>query len=109
MPKEGVRFMRLMVLFDLPVKTKAERKEANLFRRFLKSDGYDMLQLSVYCRICRGQDMVDKHLARLQGHLPPTGCVRALQVTNQQYARMKILVGEMRKQEKVAAQQLLLF
>lgn len=101
--------MRLMVFFDLPVSSKEERREAAGFRNFLLSDGYDMVQFSVYCRICRGQDTVDKHLLRLNGHLPTTGCVRALQVTDQQYARMKILVGKMKKKEKIAARQLLLF
>ncbi len=43
MPKEEVRYMRLMVFFDLPVKTKLERKDANLFRKFLQADGYDWI------------------------------------------------------------------
>lgn len=67
--------------------------EVARFRKFLLGDGYVMLQFSVYMRICRGQDMVDAHLHRLEGHLPVRGCVRALQVTDQQYARMKFLVG----------------
>ena len=109
MPREEVRFMRLLVFFDLPVKTKEERREATRFRNFLLADGYDMLQLSVYARICRGQDMADKHIRRLTGSLPPTGCVRLLQVTDKQYGRMKILVGTPKAQEKIAATQLLLF
>lgn len=108
MPKEEVRYMRLMVFFDLPVKTKLERKDANLFRKFLQADGYDMVQLSVYSRVCRGREGVEKHLARLRGHLPPSGCVRLLQLTEQQYGRIQILVGQKRPVEKVGAQQLLL-
>lgn len=109
MPADGVRFMRVLVFFDLPVKTKAERKEATQFRKFLLTDGYTMIQLSVYSRICRGQEAVNKHQARLQGNLPSSGCIRALQVTEQQYARMQIFVGEMKPVEKVGATQLLLF
>ena len=109
MPREEVRFMRLLVFFDLPVKTKEERREATRFRNFLLADGYDMIQLSVYARICRGQEMADKHIRRLTGHLPPAGCVRLLQVTDKQYGRMKILVGAPKVQEKIAAAQLLLF
>ncbi len=101
--------MRLMVFFDLPVTSKAERSAAAKFRNFLLSDGYDMVQFSVYCRLCRGQDVVDKHLSRLNGHLPQTGCVRAMQVTDQQYNRMKILVGKFKPAEKIATRQLLLF
>lgn len=67
-----------------------------------------MVQLSVYSRVCRGREGVEKHLARLQGHLPPSGCVRLLQLTEQQYGRIQILVGQKRPVEKVGAQQLLL-
>ena len=35
MPAEEVRYMRLLVFFDLPVKTKDDQREANRFRNFL--------------------------------------------------------------------------
>ena len=38
------RFMRMMVFFDLPVVTKAERRAYTVFRRFLLNDGYDKIQ-----------------------------------------------------------------
>lgn len=108
MPKEGVRFMRLIVLFDLPVKTKKDRKRANAFRNFLQKDGYDMLQLSIYMRLCRGRDAISKHMQRLKGNLPPYGCVRVLELTDKQYERMEILVGELPRAER-RVEQLLLF
>lgn len=100
--------MWLMVFFDLPVGTKAERKHATRFRNFLKDDGYLMLQWSVYARICRAEDGVEKHLTRVRKSLPPKGNVRTLQVTDKQYGRMKLLVGESTKSERAAAQQLVL-
>ena len=103
-----VRYMYLMVFFDLPVKTKDDRRRASRFRRFLINDGYDMLQLSVYSRICREQDGLDKHLKRLQANLPPEGNVRALQVTDKQMARMKFLVGARKKHEETGSDQLIL-
>ena len=42
----------LMVAFDLPVKTKEERKRATDFRNFLLDDGFQMIQFSVYARPC---------------------------------------------------------
>ena len=51
--------------------------DATRFCKFLIDDGYTMLQFSVYMRICRGQDMVDAHMRRLEGHLPEKGSVRA--------------------------------
>ena len=85
--------MRLMVLFDLPVVTKDERRAYAQFRRFLLNDGYDMIQFSVYGRILNGTDAEEKHMKRLLNSLPPEGSIRVLTVTEKQYASMKILVG----------------
>lgn len=102
--------MRLIVFFDLPVTTAAKRKAAGEFRRFLQKDGYQMLQLSVYSRIVRGRDSLQKHNKRLCQNLPEEGSVRCLEVTEKQYASMKVLLGELKSQEKrVNADQLLLF
>ncbi len=100
--------MWLFVFFDLPVKTKGERRAATRFRNFLKKDGYLMLQLSVYARVCRGQDAVDKHLKRATASLPEKGSVRALQVTEKQYARMRFLLGTADINEKKAPDQMVL-
>ena len=40
------RLMRILVMFDLPVKTKAERRSATQFGIFV-GDGYHMVQYSV--------------------------------------------------------------
>jgi CRISPR-associated protein Cas2 len=100
--------MWLFVFFDLPVGTKTERRHATRFREFLKDEGFMMLQFSVYARVNRGEEAVDKHLARVAKRLPPKGNVRTLTVTDRQYARMKLLVGESTKNEKAAPQQLVL-
>lgn len=102
--------MRLLVLFDLPVVTKAERRAYTIFRRFLINDGYDMIQFSVYGRLINGNDALEKHMKRLVDHLPQEGSIRCLAVTEKQYASMKLLVGLPLFQEKtVKSDQLLLF
>ncbi|WP_245593637.1 CRISPR-associated endonuclease Cas2 [Azospirillum halopraeferens] len=103
-----MRILWLFIFFDLPVGTKAERRNATRFRTFLKDDGYMMLQLSVYARVCRGEDAVSKHMQRVIKRLPPKGSVRALQVTDKQYARMHLLLGEPAKSEAVAPRQMVL-
>jgi len=100
--------MWLFVFFDLPVTTKTGRRLSTRFRKFLKNDGYMMLQFSVYARVCRGDEAVDKHVGRVTRNLPKAGNVRALQVTDKQYARMKLLLGEAEKNEQVAPQQMVL-
>lgn len=110
MSAETRRYMRLLVFFDLPVVTRAERRAYTVFRRFLLNDGYDMIQFSVYGRIVNGNDAEQKHLKRLVDNLPPEGSVRCLTVTEKQFASMKLLVGMPLFQEKtVKANQMLLF
>jgi len=51
---------------------------------------------------------VEKHIRRVVGALPTKGSVRALQVTDRQYARMRLLLGEASRSERMASQQLIL-
>ncbi len=100
----------MLVFFDLPVVTRAERRAYTHFRRFLLNDGFDMIQFSVYGRILNGRDAENKHMQRVIANLPPEGSVRVLTVTEKQFASMKLLVGLPLFQEKqVGANQMLLF
>lgn len=45
-----MRIMRLLVMFDLPTKTKADKDNYIKFKRFLDDDGYQKEQNSVYSR-----------------------------------------------------------
>lgn len=102
-------FMRLFVFFDLPVATKEQRRSATRFRNELVNEGFIMLQFSVYCRVCRGQDIVDREIRRIKQILPSEGNIRILQVTDRQYAGMQILIGTPKIEEIIGAKQLLLF
>ena len=103
-----VRYMWLFVFFDLPVGSKAERRAATRFRNFLKDDGFLMLQWSVYARICRGEEAVAKHDGRITRNLPSKGSIRTLHITERQYARMKLMLGESKNSEKAASNQMVL-
>lgn len=101
--------MRVLVFFDLPVTNKEARRNYTRFRSFLLRDGYNMLQFSVYSRLCNGLDNVDKHLKRMESELPPEGSIRTLILTDKQFSRMRLWVGEPTVHEKkVNAQQLVL-
>lgn len=95
-----------MVLFDLPVKAKPDRRCYQQFHSFLIKDGYVMMQFSVYTRIVNGEDGVTKHLARLRANLPPRGHVRAMTITEKQYEAIHFLVGKPTAQEKTVGSQL---
>ena len=87
------RFMRLIVMFDLPVITDKERKIATNFRKFLLDDGYIMMQFSVYSRICKNNDDLQKHINRLKIHSPKNGNIRMLQITEKQYSNIIMFAG----------------
>lgn len=79
------RIMWLFVFFDLPVKTKMERKQATIFRKRLLQNGFAMLQYSVYVRHCASWQSGQVHIKRLKGNIPPYGQVTILQITDKQY------------------------
>lgn len=104
------KIMRVVVLFDLPTGTKAERSAATKFRSYLLDDGFDMLQYSIYTRICPNRDSAQKHLLRVKRHAPSSGSVRLLQLTEHQFTHMHVIVGEKTVQERaLPAKQLAFF
>lgn len=101
-----MKLMRLIVMFDLPVASKPDRRRYTRFRKFLIEDGYSMMQFSVYARVVVGLDGVNTHMNRLRASLPPVGHIRAIAVTEKQYASMWFLVGEPTSQEEIVGSQL---
>ena len=95
------KFMRIVVMFDLPVKKDKHKKEYIKFRKFLLTDGYEMMQYSIYVRLCKGTDGVEKHKKRLNKNLPKWGVVRALTLTEKQFAEMDFLVGTPQTLEEI--------
>ena len=101
--------MWLFVFFDLPTKTKKERKKYTEFRRVLLKDGFIMMQFSVYVRICKGDESVETHKKRVKEQIPPKGNIRMISITDLQYSKMETLIGIKAPEEKLQKQQLLLF
>lgn len=102
--------MRILLFFDLPVKTIRDKKNYAQFRKYLLYEGFDMIQFSVYCRICNGHESMESIISRIEKNLPPKGKIRVLPITEKQYARTRILLGEKTTNEKyVNTHQLSLF
>ncbi len=83
----------VLVMFDLPVLTKAERRQATEFRKNLLDDGYMMVQYSVYARPCVDRDRLEKHTSRLQAMCPEAGNVRVLFLTDRQWSQGLCITG----------------
>jgi len=101
--------MWVITMFDLPVDTKEARKAYTNFRKALLSDGFVMLQFSVYARHCPSEENAVVHERRVKAFLPEDGEVRLLKITDKQFERMKVFYGKMRKPTEKAPEQLSFF
>ncbi|OGQ96789.1 MAG: CRISPR-associated endonuclease Cas2 [Deltaproteobacteria bacterium RIFOXYA12_FULL_61_11] len=97
----------LVVMFDLPVGTKEERRIATRFRKDLERDGFNRIQYSVYARACPSLAKVETHLRRLRP--PQEGEVRALVLTDLQWSAMRVFFGGRAKEPERRPEQLQFF
>lgn len=81
-------------MFDLPVKTKKQRKAANKYRRFLHGNGFSMIQLSVYMRWCISPKSTEAVIRHVSAHVPPEGLVRVIRLTDEQWSRTQAFFGK---------------
>ena len=94
------RFMRIILMFDMPTITIEDRKNYSKFKDNLIDDGFIMIQYSIYVRICKNQDDITKHINRVKMFTPEKGNIRLLQVTEKQYEQMIMLRGIKNVDEK---------
>lgn len=92
------KFMRVLVFFDLPTETKADRREYSRFRRGLIKDGFLMMQESVYCKLALNPTAAQAIMAGVRERRPPKGLVQMLVVTEKQFSRMEFVLGEYQSQ-----------
>lgn len=88
------RYMRVLVFFDLPTLNAEDRKNYRDFRKNLLKNGFYMLQESVYCRMVLNQSAENNLRQALRKIKPKDGLVMVLSVTEKQFAKADILVGE---------------
>jgi CRISPR-associated protein Cas2 len=103
------RMAWVVVMFDLPVGSPEERREATHFREDLIRDGYFMMQFSVYARPCGSSDKVETHMRRLKSKIPSRGEVRSLIITDAQWGRMLVVRGEKKQHPEDMPEQLMFF
>ena len=88
------RYMRMILMFDMPVKTAEERKAYRKFRKFLINEGFIMHQFSVYSKLLLNNSANNALLERLKVNNPKKGSITLLTVTEKQFSRMIYLNGE---------------
>ena len=86
-------------MFDLPVKTRRERKAASKFRSDLQDQGFEMCQFSVYLRFCGSKRQVEALTGKVGQMAPNHGSVYILCFTDKQYENIVAFEGG-RQQDK---------
>lgn len=80
--------MWMMVMFDLPTETAAERKSAARFRNFLLDEGFDMVQFSVYVQFVGTLESSQKYIRAIRKNNPEYGDVNILLFTDKQFSNI---------------------
>lgn len=86
--------MRLIVFFDLPVETSAQQREYGQFRKFLVRNGFVMMQESVYSKIVLNPTAAAAVQENVRKHKTSGGLIEMMLVTERQFERIEIVVGE---------------
>ncbi len=103
------KIMWLFVMFDLPVGTKKERKQASGFRNHLLDLGFEMSQFSVYMKYCASGEKADSIGNQIQTELPTGGKVDILTITDKQFTHIKRFYAKKPKKNDGKPSQLHLF
>ena len=92
--------MRVVIFFDLPTICDSDKKEYQKFRNALLKNGFDMIQYSVYSKICTNKQSADLCVSNISKISPNKGSIRALILTEKQYSSMTVIIGGLTESEK---------
>ena len=90
----SLRFMRIIVFFDLPTETNEEKRAYRNFRKALIKDGFIMMQESVYTKLMTTPSVENSVKNLIHNNKPEKGIVQTLTVTEKQFSKMEFVVGE---------------
>ena len=108
----GFRVMWVMIMFDLPTKTKKNKKSYHWFHNELEKEGYMMIQYSIYAKVFASVESALSGKKRIKDFIAKnikSGNIRIIIFTDKQFGSMDIIIGEQPKEEKDGYKQLLLF
>lgn len=86
--------MRTIVFFDLPNVYLKDKKNYIKFRKYLISEGFIMLQESVYSKISLNLQQCNLLINRIKKNSPKKGIIQVLNITEKQYSQIEYIIGE---------------
>lgn len=87
------KFMRIMVLFDLPVTTNENLRIYTRFRKFLLKSGFIMMQESVYTKLALNLTVSNAIMDTVRKNSPEKGLVQMLLITEKQFNKIEFITG----------------
>lgn len=109
MPAKGSEPVWCVVMFDLPVKTKNERRQATKFRNRLLDLGFSMAQFSVYVQYLPLAVRVSQLVATIKVELPSGGDVRIISITDKQWSKAVRFSNAAKSENEKEPPQLMIF
>lgn len=90
----SLRYMRILLFYDLPSVTNAEKKAYRKFTKFLEKEGFIRLQESVYSKLVLNSTVSKATLERVRNNSPNRGLVQVLTVTEKQFSHIECICGQ---------------
>lgn len=95
------KYMRILVMYDLPNNNTEENKDYTKFRKQLLKNGYTMMQFSIYIKCLNVKTKFKSEVKKISKFIPDQGNIRILAITEKQYQDIVYLTGESNINEKV--------
>ena len=87
--REGV----LLIMFDLPAKTRSQKKNYRCFKKVIINEGYMPIQKSVYIKSLRNTAYAAAEKAKLIRSAPDAGQILAVTLTLDQFLSFSTICG----------------
>lgn len=98
-----------IIMYDLPMQTKNDLLRYKNFRKKLIEKGYYQLQKSVYIMKSKTKEKIELVEKQLTIIAPKNSSIRSIILTEEQFQKIKILVGNKTMGEKVLNNRILEF
>ena len=92
--KDRDRIVRTIVFFDLPNIYAKDKRNYLQFRKFLISEGFLMMQESVYTKIILNSIQANLLTEKIKKMAPKNGIIQLMTITEKQYSQIKYIIGE---------------
>ncbi len=85
--------MRILLFFDLPTLTAEQRRDYRKFRKWLISEGFIMVQESVYSKLVMNNNSSKLIIENIKKHKTEDGNIQILVISEKQFNNITLIVG----------------